>query len=174
MPEVNLFIFSSGGCFLIHPVPMFWWARKCSVGIPAAWTVTPHAERANAVFLLKINLMALSWAALNTVEQSVLSESFFLACPDTILSGSHPTSLTFLLSLLPLPLFFAHLLSIGVSLFWLGTFFFNLYFSPHTHYFYIHCIWGISKSVFSLKTLNSGVISIAVCSTWRFPWPRHV
>ena len=75
-------------------------ARKLLVEITAAWKWASCVEWTYDAFP-KRSLMSISWAAPDNADHFILFETFFsFGCPDTILSGSHPTSLTFLLSLL--------------------------------------------------------------------------
>ena len=75
-------------------------ARKLLVEITAAWKWASCVEWTHDAFP-KRSLMSISWAAPDNADHFILFETFFsFGCPDTILSGSHPTSLTFLLSLL--------------------------------------------------------------------------
>lgn len=82
---------------------MFWWARQLLAGITAVWKWTPCVEWINEAFLPQINLVNIPWAALDSVDHSIVFGPFFsFGCLDTILSSSYPLSLTFLVRLLPL------------------------------------------------------------------------
>lgn len=164
-------------CFYIYLIAIFWWARKLSVGITAVWKVTLCVEWTHDAFLLKINLMDVFWATLDNVYYPIVFEPFFsFGCPDTMLFGSHLTSLTFLLSLFPLSLFFAQLLNIGVLHFLFNALFICTVFLPHSPF--LSSFSMRNSQIFLLFKISKLQIQLSSCPFYlEFPWapqPRHV